>query len=288
MSSYQELNTYFTEKFGRELPRATIARWVKKGIVKGNKNKNIWDYDFDSFKQYVNSKEYDIKNRASKEKPENYIGKRIGDLEIISIVPKDEYLQNYKGTLMYCNCLRCGKKHFQVRFSYLTSNGNYHQETCGCGRKEKAFLASCRKDMRPEFLNEYKNNFEWFLFLHKLLVDSSTDRYYINCPIEEYEAAIKKLEIDKQFLVIYNFWKDHQKENTFYDWAKPSLDHIIPKSKGGGNEFSNLQVLTVFENLAKRDMTQEEWTEFKEKTHTTSDYFIENIIASSERRENIV
>jgi hypothetical protein len=86
--------------------------------------------------------------------------------------------------------------------------------------------------------------------------------------------------------MVYSFWKAHEKEDTYYDWAKPSLDHIIPKSKGGGNNFTNLQVLTVFENLAKRDMTQKEWVEFKEKTHTTSDYFIENIM--SERRENIV
>lgn len=286
MASYQELNNYFYNQFQRDLPRATISRWVTKGYVKGIKEKNIWNYDFDSFKQYIHSNEYQTKARSTKEKPKDYIGKTIGKLKVIGIVPKEEYDQQYNGTLMYCDCLNCGKKHIQVRFSYLTTNGNYHQETCGCGRKQRAFLASSRPGMREEFINQYKDNFEWFLFLHKLLVDSATDRYYINCPIEEYEEAIQQLEIDKQFLMVYNFWKAHKKESTYYDWAKPSLDHIIPKSKGGGNNFANLQVLTVFENLAKRDMTQEEWTEFKEKTHTTSDYFIENIM--SERRENIV
>ena len=57
-----------------------------------------------------------------------------------------------------------------------------------------------------------------------------------------------------------------------------TLDHIIPKSRGGTNELNNLQILTVFENLAKRDMTQEEWNNFKKETKTHSDYFIENFV----------
>ena len=72
--------------------------------------------------------------------------------------------------------------------------------------------------------------------------------------------------------------KNKKKSKTFYDFAKPSLDHIIPRSKGGSNQIDNLQVLTVFENLAKRDMTMQEWNEFKQQTHTCSDYFIESIM----------
>ena len=71
-------------------------------------------------------------------------------------------------------------------------------------------------------------------------------------------------------------------DETFYDWAKPSLDHIIPSSKGGSNTLDNFQFLTTFENLAKRDMTMDEWKNFKQKTNTTSDYFIENIMKARE------
>lgn len=69
-----------------------------------------------------------------------------------------------------------------------------------------------------------------------------------------------------------------ERGKTFYDLAKPSLDHIIPKSRGGTNTKENYQFLTVFENLSKRDMTKEGWNNFKEKTHTYSDYFIESIM----------
>lgn len=72
--------------------------------------------------------------------------------------------------------------------------------------------------------------------------------------------------------------KDGIKKNndtTFYDWYKPSIDHIIPKSKGGTNDLNNLQFLTVFENLNKRDMTMEEWSYFKLLTNTSSDLYIE-------------
>ena len=40
---------------------------------------------------------------------------------------------------------------------------------------------------------------------------------------------------------------------------KPSIDHIVPKAKGGTNDLNNLQFLSWFENRCKNDMTQNEW-----------------------------
>lgn len=179
---------------------------------------------------------------------------------------------------MYCDCLACGKKDIQVRFSYLTPHGNYSQLTCGCYRKIRAFLASARNGITEKFVEQFSDNFEDFLFVHKMLTHI-TSGYYRKCPIEEYEKAILYFINDKQFWSVYNFWKQYSnKTSTFYDLAKPSIDHKVPSSKGGTDTLDNIQVLTVFENLAKRDMTWDEWQNFKIQTHSTSDYFIENIL----------
>ena len=47
------------------------------------------------------------------------------------------------------------------------------------------------------------------------------------------------------------------------DIPDKSIDHIIPKAKGGTNLLSNLQFLSWFENRCKNDMTQDEWNTLK-------------------------
>lgn len=266
------------------MPQSTLAKWKKNGkiaCIPSKKHFGYFEYDFDQFKELITSEQYQKDQSAAmkRENPDDYIGKMCGFLEIVGKVPLEEKQdKSYKGTLMYCRCHKCNRPDLvQVRFTYLTPNGNYTQYTCGCARKERAFLASCREGISQDFLNNFSTRFEEFLLIHKMLINT-TDGYYSTCPIEEYEHAVQFLDTDKQFQAVYNFWQQQNKDDTFYDWAKPSLDHKTPKSKGGSNNISNLQVLTVFENLCKRDMTWEEWVAFKERTHTTSDYFIENIV----------
>lgn len=205
----------------------------------------------------------------------NLTGKKVGKLLVKTIVPKQLRPSQTHGNYWYCDC-DCGTKDVMVPTTYLTGNSNYTQTSCGCDRVKRAFLASARKDLKFDFIDKF-SDFEKFLLIHKLLMQG-TRNYYVTVPINEYEDTINYFYNDTQFNKIYQFWKQHEKDNTFYDWAKPSLDHINPKSKGGENKKENLQFLTVFENLAKRDMSMEEWNQFKKNTHTTSDYFIENIL----------
>lgn len=214
-------------------------------------------------------------------------GKKVGKLKILSLVPIDERPTKNHGNYWLCQC-ECGNQ-VKVPTSYLTGNGNYLQTSCGCDRKRKAFQSTSYVNVSNEFLEKYKENFEKFLLIHKALIRTSGNdgQYYKDNPIV-YEQIIDYFWKDKQFNLIYNFWKNNQFENhTFYDWAKPSLDHIIPSSKGGKNILENFQFLTTFENLAKRDMTMEEWNNFKKNTHTTSDYFIESIIEKEGQEQSV-
>ena len=210
------------------------------------------------------------------------IGKNIGKLKVLSLVPVDERPTQNHGNYWLCKC-ECGN-FVKVPTTYLTGNSNYTQTSCGCERKQRAFQASTKIQVSNHFLDQYKDNFEKFLFIHHAIMGTSgnSSSYYEKHQIE-YEEIINFFWNDKQFNTLYSLWLKNKKlNNTFYDWLKPSLDHIIPSSKGGKNELSNFQFLTTFENLAKRDMTMEEWNLFKLKTNTKSDYFIENIMKERE------
>lgn len=203
--------------------------------------------------------------------------KKVGKLLVKDLVPIELRPTKNHGNYWYCDC-DCGTQNIMVPTSYLTGNGNYTQKSCGCDRKIKAFLASSKIGIDENFIQQF-DDFEKFLFLHKQLTAASgkTAGQY---QLKEYEEDILYFYYDNQFNQLYNFWKTQERSKTFYDLAKPSLDHIIPKSKNGSNKKENLQFLTVFENLSKRDMTWEEWEDFKIKTNTHSDYFLENILKS--------
>ena len=198
-------------------------------------------------------------------------GQRFGYLTAIKLIPKEERTWANKERAWLCKC-DCGNEVIVRQRSLL---GARVTQSCGCLRKQAAFLkTSLVKDLDIEYLRSF-NDFEKFLFIHKSIrriirIEELTSK--------EYKDYIEYFYNQKQFNYVYNFWLTQEKTNTFYDLAKPSIDHIIPKAKNGKNNKENLQFITLFENLAKRDMTWKEWEEFKIKTNTKSNLFIENIL----------
>lgn len=217
----------------------------------------------------------------------SFYGLRQGHLTIIREATAEENKKcsgNAKRWLCQCDC---GNRIF-VKTAYIqgtAGRGDYRIDSCGCLKRIRHFISSSYLlDSSDEdwLLEFYKKDWNKFSFIHQAVVRTSGIKKTDWKDKEEYKNFLEYWWNDNQFNAIYNFWKQKEKLSTFYDFAKPSLDHKIPKSKGGTNTLDNLQFLTVFENLSKRDLTWEEWTKFKTETNTTSEYYIENIIGMEE------
>lgn len=202
-------------------------------------------------------------------------GQRFGRLTAIKLIPKEERTWSNKERAWLCKC-DCGNEIIVRQRSLRSARMT---KSCGCLRKIDAFLATTTvKDLTEEYLLKF-NDFDKFLFIHRSITHTIN---LINIDISNYKEYIEYFYYQNQFNKLYSFWKKQERLNVFYDWAKPSIDHIIPKAKSGTNELNNLQFLTTFENLSKRDMTMEEWNNFKKITNTHSNYFIEEVMSNED------
>ena len=134
---------------------------------------------------------------------------------------------------------------------------------CDVERNYNNMATHLRFDVSTEWLMQFKD-FEKV----KLLNDAITNRSgRWSVDTEWYKRYISKFYNDKQFNDVYSKWVD----SNFESYKKPSIDHIISKSKGGTNNLDNLQFLTWFENRCKNDMTQKEWDILKSNIQ---EYFV--------------
>lgn len=200
----------------------------------------------------------------------DYTGQQVGKLLVLGSVPPDQKKYKSNTKEWYCKC-ECGTE-LQLETRMISGNGKYTQLSCGCIRvKTHLVVTSKIENLTLEFIEKFEN-FTKYQFLHKAFVKTVRQNYNW----ELYKSFMEFFYYDKQFNYIYDNWDKKNIGQTYYDLYKPSIDHKIPLSRGGTNELSNLHFITLFENLAKRDMTIEEWEEFKIKTNTSSTLFIES------------
>lgn len=153
--------------------------------------------------------------------------------KFISRILKSENIQTRKPKNLR------GKKKFECENERLYNNMATH----------------LRFNVGYDWLMQFKD-FKKLQFLNNAISDRG-GRW--NVDTEWYKKYIVRFYNDKQFNSVYNKWclSDYDKHK------KPSIDHIVPKSKGGTNDLKNLQFLTWFENRSKNNMTQNEWNKLK-------------------------
>jgi hypothetical protein len=121
----------------------------------------------------------------------------------------------------------------------------------------KNMLAHIRFNISLDWLMQFQD-IEQLKTLNKCITNRS-GRF--NCSDEWYKSYIEKFYYDYQFNNVYTRW--YVLGNKQNPYLRPSIDHIVPKAKGGTNDIDNLQFLSWFENRCKNDMTQQEWDNLK-------------------------
>lgn len=90
------------------------------------------------------------------------------------------------------------------------------------------------------------------------------DRVSQNFNDEQYKEFLKHFYYDNTFNRTYDNWINENKKQ----FAKPSLDHIVPLSKGGTWELSNLCIIPWCINRAKYNFMPDEWEYIRGKYFT--------------------
>jgi hypothetical protein len=134
---------------------------------------------------------------------------------------------------------------------------------CDTERLYNNMATHLRFDVSYQWLMQFKD-FKKLKLLNDVITDRN-GRWEVDT--EWYKEYLLKFYSDKQFNSIYHKWC----LSGYVKYKKPSIDHIIPKAKGGTNDLENLQFLSWFENRCKNDMTQSEWDILKSNI---KEYFI--------------
>ena len=163
--------------------------------------------------------------------------------------------------------------HHKIKRILLKNNVEIRQPKCtkGLRKYENNLIAryeNMKKHLRFEVELEWLLQFEDFeklKFLNRQVINKDGTRFFEN--VEWYKSFIEKFYYDINFNRLYKNYLDSNNDK----YKKPSLDHIIPRSKGGQNNLENLRFITFLENMCKRDMTLNEWENIKQRL---GEYFL--------------
>jgi hypothetical protein len=216
------------------------------------------------------------------------IPKHIVDKSVDLILCEDDVISMYlkdKMTLRYI-AKKMGTNHHKIKRILIKNGIVFDSKTTikiFTDEHKKNISESCKgrkswcegKKMSKDFIYKnmrghlkYKVSLEWLMqftdieklkFLNKSI---SRKRDYEGFTDNTYMEFIGKFYYDQHFNYLYDRWI-----NTGDKWIKPSLDHIIPKSKKGGLLLDNLQFISWLENRTKIDINQYEWNEIKKRIH---------------------
>jgi len=119
----------------------------------------------------------------------------------------------------------------------------------------KNMINHLKYDVEYEWVNQFED-IEKLKYLNRCVSRKRDSELFTT---EIYMRYIEKFYYDEKFNYLYNEWlKSGDK------WIKPSLDHIKPKSFGGGiDDIDNLCFISWFENRSKCDIDLYVWEKMK-------------------------
>ncbi len=136
----------------------------------------------------------------------------------------------------------------------------FHEEYRRKRRKRVTLVQGKNRSFNPSYawVKKFKD-MDKFSFLHDKAYISINNGTIKNADTEWYVSYIDKFYHCERFNRLYFNWLYNDKCKLL----KPSLDHIVPVSKGGSDDIENIVFLTFFENKAKTNYMPDQWENIK-------------------------